>query len=187
VTKDAPAVDRLRAKTGRTVTVIDDSAVPSAGLSGYSLIIVSVNANDGTIGTKLTNSTTPVLSWDDGFYGRLKLATSTGTQGSQTRLEIVETGHPATSGVGSKPVVLSSSGTLPTGTPPATALKLARSATSSSKWSIFAVRPGGKLTDGKAAAGCRVAFAAPSDWKIVAPAGWQLFDQTVAWTLAGCA
>jgi hypothetical protein len=179
-------VDRLRARTGRTVTVIDDGAVPAGGLTGYSLIVVSTNASTSTIDTKLYASTTPVLTWNANFYGRLKLATSTGDQSSQTRLTVIETSHPATTGVGSNPTVLSSSAALPYGTPPNTALKLGRIASSTTRWTIFAVKPGTKLTDGKNAAACRIAYAGPSNWSTVTSAGWQLFDQTVGWALAGC-
>jgi hypothetical protein len=186
MTKDNPAIARVRAATGRTVNVIDDGAVPSGGLSGYSLILVSTNASTSTVDTKLYASTTPVLTWNASFYGRLKLATSTGDKSSQSRINVVETTQPATTGVGANPTVLSVSDKLPYGTPPNTALKLARIAGSTTQWTIFAVKPGAKLTDGKNAAGCRVAFAGPPTWSSEGPAGWQLFDQTVAWTLAGC-
>jgi hypothetical protein len=184
--RERVTVDRLAASTGRTVTVIDDGDVPAGGLSGYGLIVVSTNASTSTIDTKLYASTTPVLTWNANFYGRLKLASSTGDQSSQTRIAVIEPNHPAVAGVGTSPTVLTSSGSLPYGTPPSTALKLARIASSTTRWTIFAVRPGSKLTDGKGAAGCRIAFAAPSNWSTVAPAGWQLFDQTVAWALGGC-
>jgi hypothetical protein len=184
-TREGAVVTRLQNLTGRTVTVIDDGAVPSNGLSGYDLIIVTRNASASTLGTRLTNSTAPVLSWNGTYYAKLKLATS-GSETKDTRLVINLANHPAVTGVGTNPVIVDTSSTLGYGTPPATALRLARLSTSTTRWAIFAVPAGGKLTDNSNAPGCRIGFAAPADWRVVLASGWQLLDQTVTWALGGC-
>ena len=138
-----------------------------------------------SVGSKLTNSTSIVLTWNGDYLSKLKIATSN-SEASDTRLTVALTSHPAVTGVGANPTILSSSSKLPYGTPPTSALKLARLSTSSTRWAIFAIPGGGKRTDGSNAPACRVGFAGPQDWRLVTSSGWQLFDQTVTWALGGC-
>ena len=182
--KDQPAIDRLQAM-GHIVTVVDDNALPGAVTGpSYDLIVMSSSVAPATVGNKLTNVDIPIVTWEGKLFDELKLS-STGaeTSGAQTKVAIVDPGHPVAAGFSGVITILDTAKPInKAGTPGPGVVVVA--STIQGQGTILAADVGVDLVGGLDAPARRVTL----PWNVDGPNatnanGWALFDAAVEWAM----
>jgi len=179
---DSAARNRLQA-LGYNVTVVDDDVTTTADAASVDVVLVSSTCLSGSVGTKFRDVSTAVVIWETYIYDDMYMD-DTETWGRDTpadSIEIADAGHALAAGLTGTAQVVSTSGWVRWGTPPAGATVVATLAGDASKATIFAYDVGDTLTTGTAA-GRRVGLFLDDDSAADLTAdGWALFDAAVAW------
>jgi hypothetical protein len=107
-TGDQTVIDRLTTVLGHRVTLIDDSAVQAADVTGMDLVIVSSTVNASTVNTKLSNVAVPLINWERGLTDDFQLSSSGSAVSAQTDIQMTTLGssHPLGAGLAPGPLVV---------------------------------------------------------------------------------
>ena len=79
---------------GYTVQAISDELTTAGDATGKALIITSATVSSSQVNTKFRDVAVPVINWEYGLEDDYGFATSYGTAGSQTNLNITNPDHP---------------------------------------------------------------------------------------------
>ncbi|HJX29599.1 MAG TPA: hypothetical protein VJ885_16980, partial [Thermoanaerobaculia bacterium] len=166
----------LRAARPATTADADNKAV----------VVVSSTVNPADVAAKFRTSIAPVVTWESRIFDDLGMtgptaATDYGAAGNQSRLDIVQSGHPLAAGLTGRVTVTTAPTTLDWGKPGAGAAVVARLPGTANRVGIFGYERGAAMV-GLTAPARRVGFflgdtAASS----LTPQGWALFDAAIRW------
>jgi hypothetical protein len=170
---------------GFDVTERSDSALVPGDASGKDLVVVSGSVTSGTVGSKLTNVATPVLSMESLIFDDLKMTgpvsgTDFGSLASQTQVNIIDPTHPLARALSGLRSASSTAGTYNWGVPGAEAAVVGLLA-SGTRASLFGYQVGSPMV-GLTAPGRRVGlFVDTIAAGSFTPDGRSLFDAAVYW------
>lgn len=159
-TADARVRDRV-AELGIPVVVKTASATTAADANGKSVVLISSTVSPSNVGTKFRNVTVPVVVWEAAVFDDMGMtgnrsSIDLGTISSQTRLNVVASGHPLAAGLGGLVTVTTSGSMFSWGKPNGNA-GIATLANDSTRAAIFAYEAGAPMV-GLAAPARRVGF-----------------------------
>lgn len=191
-------VERLESQ-GWMIALVSDAAVTTAMADAADLVLMSKTVNSTSVGTKLKETTTGVIFWEDNQQRLQMMATidndgSNGTAWHSTGHSIdVDPDAPGALSAGLSGVVRFYTREdeitwAPRQGGPSEltedAIKIARLATSGTeyRYAIYAYDTGGRLADDTRAAGRRMYFGLYDDtFGILTDPGLALFDSAIAW------
>ena len=166
---------------GFNVTLIDDGDASAADASGKDLIVISHTVSSGTINSKFRDVAVPVITWEDGIFDDMNMASSKGDVDNVTDLSIVTT-HPLAAGFSGDIQVYEDDDRLAWGTPSSSAITVATVPGYASKAVIFAYEAGAQMV-GMTAPAKRVGFFFQNyDVDKYGFRGVALFDAAVMWS-----
>ncbi len=183
---EAAVLSRLQG-LGATVTLLDDDAATAGSALGADLVIISASVS-AALGSTFKSVATPVWvskPWildDMGMAGTNPGVDYGSTSSSQ--ITITDAAHPLAAGFAGTVTITTAARLTQFGQPGG---EVATVATVAGKPTIYTYGAGDQLTDGSAAAGCRIAFSvfqnAPASFTVD---GWALFDTAATYALNAC-
>ena len=180
---EAAVLSRLES-LGFTVVVESGASVVTGDAAGKALVVVSSNVSEGAVGSKFTNVSEPVIIWKPWLYDAMEMSGTNGSNRTVTAVDVVAESHPLAAGFSGLTTILSPGSRVSVGTPSAGGTVVA---TAAGIPTLFVFAAGDVLDNGQPAAGCRIGYPAfhetPPNYT---SNGWALFDNAVAWAVAGC-
>lgn len=189
---DAAVKTRLEG-LGFIVTAATPAAVTSDDAYSHHLVIISSTVTPGSsINTKFRDVQVPVVTWESGIFGHMKLTGTTsgthfGTDASETKVTISTAAHPLAAGLTGGPTVTTSAQTYSWGAPGAAAAKAATIFGVPGRAAVFGYEPAATMVgtlNGQpfVAPARRVGFFLGDTFATTLNAnGWALFDAAVLW------
>ena len=169
---------------GFTVVVESGASVVTGDAAGRALVLVSSNVSEGAVGSKFRDVVEPVIIWKPWLYDAMEMSGTNGSNRSVSAVDVVAGSHPLAAGFSGLTTILSPGSRVSVGTPSAGGTVVA---TAAGVPALFVFAPGDVLDNGQPAAGCRIGYPAfhetPPNYT---SNGWALFDNAVAWAVAGC-
>ena len=158
--------------------------------TGKLLVIVSSSVASGDVLEKFLSVTVPVVNWENALQDNFLFTldqdgTTRGAATGQTALEIVTPTHPIASGVSGVVQIADPGVEIAWGTPPASAIPIARLSDGSGRLAIYAFEPGAVLIDGSTTAAARRVQLGGGDGTYAGmnAAGRQLWHNAIDWAL----
>ena len=177
---------------GFQVTVKDDNYVSSSDANGMGLVLISSTVNSGSVGSKFTSVTVPVIVWESYVLDDMKMTGPTagsdyGQNGNYNSLSITDSSHPLSAGLSGTVQVLTTSNSMRWGWTTASGVaKAAKIAGQSSRYGIFGFDTNVSMYGGFKAPARRVSlFLDDNTATSLTANGVKLFDAAVAWA-SGC-
>lgn len=165
------------------VHVVDDGAVTPQLVAGMSVVVLGGSVDESTVGA-LRTVATPMLVTRNQLLDELAMAPAADQgQVTGTTVGVSTPVHPLAATLTGTVTVNNRAKLLYWGRPAPAATVIAEAGPGQPV--LFAYRPGATLTDGSAAAECRVYWSAAQATSWTAQAG-ALFDRAVAYAAAGC-
>jgi hypothetical protein len=169
---------------GFSVVVESGASVVTGDAGGKALVLVSSNVSEGAVGSKFTSVVEPVIIWKPWLYDAMEMSGTNGSNRGVTAVDVVDPLHPLAAGFSGLTTILSPGSRVSVGTPSAGGTVVA---TAAGEPTLFVFAPGDVLDNGQPAPGCRIGYPA---FHVTPPNytsnGWALFDNAVAWAVAGC-
>ncbi|MCF8247982.1 MAG: HYR domain-containing protein [Saprospiraceae bacterium] len=188
---DAWVKTRLE-QLGLTVTVKSASSSAASDANGKGVVIISSTVNSGDVGSKFTNVSVPVVTWESYLLDDLKMTGTSaqsdyGQNSSYRYLTISDASHPLAAGLSGNVKVYSSSEYVRWGwTTSNSAAKVAKVTGEEGWYGIFAFEKGGAMHGGFTAPARRVSlFLDDNTPTLLTTQGIQLFDAAIEWAV-GC-
>ncbi len=188
---DAWVKSRLE-QLGLTVTVKSAAASVSTDANGKGLVVISSSINSGDVGTKFTNSTTPVVTWesyilDDMKFTGLTAQTDFGQNSSYSNLVINNPSHPLSAGLSGTVQVLTAANWIRWGATSNAAAIKANSVAGQSTWvGTLGYEKNAAMQGGFLAPARRVSlFLDDLTPTLLTANGMKLFDAAIEWAI-GC-
>lgn len=185
------AKNRLQ-QLGLNVTVKSATSAVAADANGKGAVIISSTVNAVDVGSKFTNVTVPVVTWESYLLDDLKLTgtvaqTDYGQNTSFHSLTITDPSHPLSAGLTGNVQVYSSANYMRWGwTTQAAAAKAAKVTGQESWYGIFGFAQGAAMHGGFAAPARRASiFLDDNTATLLTTKGVQLFDAAIEWAI-GC-
>ncbi|MBI5916085.1 MAG: HYR domain-containing protein [Bacteroidetes bacterium] len=173
---------------GYTVTLKSATACGSEDANGKGLVVISSTVNSGDIGTKFTNVTVPVVTWESYLLDDLKMVSNSegsgyGQNGNYNSLSISDASHPLAAGLSGTVQVYTSSNLMRWGwTTNGSAAKVAKIAGQSSRYGVFGYESGVPMQGGFIAPARRVSlFMDDATPTLLTANGIKLFDAAINW------
>jgi hypothetical protein len=181
---DAWVKSRLQ-QLGYNVQLKDDNYVSADHANGKGLVVISSTCNSANIGSKFTNTSVPILTWEPFLYDDLKMASNFGSAGSQYKVTVNEADHSAVAGCSGSFSVYNYYGNMNWGTVPSTgnnAAKMVRLYGENNKFGILAYEKNGTMINGVKAPERRISFFIDDNSAVYLNAnGVKLFDAAINW------
>nr|MCU0345739.1 HYR domain-containing protein [Saprospiraceae bacterium] len=177
---------------GLNVTVKTATSATAADANGRGLVVISSTVNSTDIGTKFTNVTVPVVTWESYILDDLRMTgTVAGTDydqsGSSHSMTINDANHPLSAGLNGTVQVYTISQIMRWGwTTTSASIKAARVAGQASRFAVFGYAQGAAMHGGFLAPARRVSiFLDETTPTLLTANGIKLFDAALEWAI-GC-
>jgi hypothetical protein len=154
----------------------------SADAAGKALILTSATISSSQVTTKFRDVAVPVVNWEYGLEDDYGFATSYGTAGSQTNLNVTNPGHPLAAGLPAGiRTVATAAGDFSWGEPGGSPIIIARLNNGSNHPCVYAYEKAAAMTSGTAPARRVHLFLQNETFASLTADGLALFDAAVRW------
>jgi len=170
---------------GYTVTVVDDSASTTSDSIGKVLALISSTVGSSNVNNKFRNVTVPVMLWEQALQDDMRMVSGSnrGTDSNESKINIVNSGHPLAAGLSSGlTTVVTSNRTFSYGIPNGNAIGIATIDNNSSRYVIYGYDAGAGMYNGLNAPARRLMFFLEDTTAAnLNTDGWALFDAAINW------
>jgi hypothetical protein len=185
LTSGETALRNRMTSLGYDVDTISAASANAGDAAGHGAVLISASVSEFAASDKFRNVSQPVIIWKPWLYDAMDMSAANGSNVTASAVAITDAAHPLAAGFSGSVTVVSPASLMARGTPGGDGHVVA---TVSGVAALFVYEAGDDLADGSAAPGCRIAYPLHTNTATALNAnGWALFENALAWAVAGCA